>query len=379
MRDDRSRDRGLDSPAAPATRGAQKRLRIVLGFVLVALVRVTAFADDGVVLNVPDSVVRGDAFVAELSPGRNVISARIELINSAGEVVSAQPTFRVSTVKDVPAAVALLAVDSTDAVGSYRVRAVVDLAPAGAGAAAGATEPNGRDAAITAGSGVVVGAALGRQVTLETTIAVEDRPFVHEDIPLNTKLSDLREVPDPRQVAEAEKILAILNTFDPQAVYSDGQYSWPLDKFIISSHYGDRRRYLYSDGKTAGAIHTGVDMAAPEGTAVHAAADGKVVFAGPLIISGNTVVLEHLPGVYGLYYHMSRLEVQTGDLVTAGQEIGNVGMTGLATGPHLHWEIRVDNIPVEPTEFLKSPLIDKGELFRRIVEAEKGGTPGPSE
>jgi murein DD-endopeptidase MepM/ murein hydrolase activator NlpD len=91
------------------------------------------------------------------------------------------------------------------------------------------------------------------------------------------------------------------------------------------------------------------------------------VFAGPRMVSGNTAVVEHLPGVYSLYYHLSVISVKKGDRIEAGDPIGRVGMTGLATGPHLHWEVRVDGIPVDPDELLKQPLVDKARILATIL------------
>jgi murein DD-endopeptidase MepM/ murein hydrolase activator NlpD len=75
------------------------------------------------------------------------------------------------------------------------------------------------------------------------------------------------------------------------------------------------------------------------------------------IVTGNTVVIEHLPGVFSLYYHLDSIGVDEGDVVEQGERIGTVGMTGLATGPHLHWEIRVGGVPVAPEEASRVPLL----------------------
>jgi len=75
------------------------------------------------------------------------------------------------------------------------------------------------------------------------------------------------------------------------------------------------------------------------------------------IVTGNTVVVEHLPGVFSLYYHLDEIRVEEGVLVAGGQEIGTVGDTGLATGPHLHWEMRVGGVPVSPEDLMDHPLL----------------------
>ena len=95
--------------------------------------------------------------------------------------------------------------------------------------------------------------------------------------------------------------------------------------------------------------HRGVDYAAPSGTPIHAAGDGKVVFRGWQNGYGNVVILQHGGHYSTLYGHMSRIaSIRVGQRVSQGQTIGFVGMTGLATGPHLHYEFRVDGVHRNP-------------------------------
>ncbi len=96
--------------------------------------------------------------------------------------------------------------------------------------------------------------------------------------------------------------------------------------------------------------HKGVDFAAPIGTPVHAAASGRVIVAGQQGGYGNVVMLQHAGGRSTVYAHLSRFApgVKHGSLVRQGDVIGYVGMTGWATGPHLHYEFRVDNVQVNP-------------------------------
>jgi murein DD-endopeptidase MepM/ murein hydrolase activator NlpD len=98
--------------------------------------------------------------------------------------------------------------------------------------------------------------------------------------------------------------------------------------------------------------HPGFDLAAKVGTEVSAAAAGTVVHAGPAGTYGNLVTVRHSDGFETRYAHLSAVDVQVGDTVQAGQELGKVGSTGHSTGPHLHFEIRHEGTPIDPAPFL---------------------------
>ena len=101
-------------------------------------------------------------------------------------------------------------------------------------------------------------------------------------------------------------------------------------------------------GPREAAFHAGLDLKAPAGTAVAAAAAGRVVYAGPRGSFGNAVLVAHGRGVRTLYAHLSRVDVSLGERVAAGQAIGLVGASGRANGPHLHFEVRVRGAAVDP-------------------------------
>jgi murein DD-endopeptidase MepM/ murein hydrolase activator NlpD len=90
------------------------------------------------------------------------------------------------------------------------------------------------------------------------------------------------------------------------------------------------------------------------------------VFAAERILTGNTIIIEHLPGLFSIYYHLSELAAAEGAMVEKGQIIGMVGMTGFATGPHLHWEIQSMGIAVDPDELTQGPLLDTNAAFQDI-------------
>jgi hypothetical protein len=194
---------------------------------------------------------------------------------------------------------------------------------------------------------------------------IENRVFQSETIPLNQANTDIRTVPDPQKTIESEILWAIISRMGKE-IYSDGLFTPPVTSKRRTSDYGDRRVYLYADGKTDTSIHAGVDCGVPTGTPVMACATGKVVLAKERIVTGNTVILEHLPGVYSLYYHMDSIAVSEGFVVAGGTLLGLSGSTGLATGPHLHWEIRVSTENADPDAFLSRPLLDKEYIIDKL-------------
>ena len=116
-----------------------------------------------------------------------------------------------------------------------------------------------------------------------------------------------------------------------------------------TSWYGDRRSYNDSPYNY---FHTGLDVCTGAGTEIYTAAAGTVVFADLLTVRGNAVMVDHGWGVYTAYMHLSEIRVKAGDQVIAGQLIGISGGTGRVEGPHLHWEIIVGGIQVEPLDWL---------------------------
>jgi murein DD-endopeptidase MepM/ murein hydrolase activator NlpD len=127
-----------------------------------------------------------------------------------------------------------------------------------------------------------------------------------------------------------------------------GVLSVPIPGAPITSGFGSRVHPIYGDVR----MHTGIDFGASYGTPIRAAADGVVVSAGPLGGYGNATVIDHGNGLATLYGHQSSIAVSPGQRVSRGQVIGYVGCTGLCTGPHLHFEVRVRGTPVDPMPYL---------------------------
>jgi murein DD-endopeptidase MepM/ murein hydrolase activator NlpD len=158
--------------------------------------------------------------------------------------------------------------------------------------------------------------------------------------------------PSPEQLQRAKeetaRLRAIFAGVTPEKLWN-GRFRVPLDGVTTGGNFG-RRRVLNGQ---PGSPHSGVDFPAAAGTPVHASQSGRVVLAEELFFSGNTVVLDHGLGIYTLYGHLSSVDVKAGDDVAAGTVLGNVGATGRATGPHLHWGLTVERARVNALEIVR--------------------------
>lgn len=207
-------------------------------------------------------------------------------------------------------------------------------------------EPSVRVELLSRGGGVT-----------ELDLPLQARSFVSEEIPLNRSMSGLRRSEDPRKARESEQLWRVLSGFDPAAEPAELPLLLPVGEARVSSRFGDRRIFRYSDGAESRALHFGVDYAVPTGTEVLAPTDGRVVLAADRMTTGYTLVLEHGPGIFTLYYHLDSLAVEEGAQIDRGEVIGRTGSTGLSTGAHLHWELRINRTPVDPLLFLTRPFM----------------------
>jgi murein DD-endopeptidase MepM/ murein hydrolase activator NlpD len=117
--------------------------------------------------------------------------------------------------------------------------------------------------------------------------------------------------------------------------------------------FGARRNF---NRGTLMTYHSGVDMSVPVGTPVKASAPGRVAATEPFPVRGNVIILDHGRGVYTIYCHLSKYNVQVGQLVNVGDVIGYTGNTGRILGPHLHWELAVGGVTVDPLPWTKEAL-----------------------
>jgi murein DD-endopeptidase MepM/ murein hydrolase activator NlpD len=205
-----------------------------------------------------------------------------------------------------------------------------------------------------------------RTCMLLKTFAVTPRVFRRERFGISPEMTALLTVPDYRKDVESRTLARVVSTPHLDARYETGPFAVPLPTARRTSGFGDRREYVNPDSSTSLSIHIGVDMASQEGTKVPACGAGRVVFAFKRILTGNTVVIEHLPGLFSVYFHLSAIDVSAGQVVAKGQIVGRVGMTGFATGPHLHWEIEALGVAVDPDSLTTGPLLDKNPDFNDI-------------
>jgi len=132
------------------------------------------------------------------------------------------------------------------------------------------------------------------------------------------------------------------------------RYRIAADKMPLAMPVHSAFRYTSPYGKRWGRMHEGVDMAGPVGTPVHSTAEGVVTFAGWQRGYGNVIKVEHALGTETRYGHLSRIHVKAGQKVSRGARIGDMGNTGRSTGPHLHYEVRVNGKAVDPLRFIKA-------------------------
>ncbi|MDR1894385.1 MAG: M23 family metallopeptidase [Spirochaetales bacterium] len=224
----------------------------------------------------------------------------------------------------------------------------------------------GIDSLLRTGPARVVCSLEGFSGAPEAPVNILPGNFFSEDIPLNEAMSSLSQTEDPERTRQSQVMTRLFYTFNRDNVFLFEPLSQPMTGRRRTSYFGDRRRFLYAGGGVSQSIHYGVDFSAEPGAPIGSDGPGRVVFSDYRIITGHTVVVEHLPGVYSLYYHMTDRNLNVGNMVETGTRIGTVGATGLVTGAHLHWEVRVNGVAVSPDFLTQKTLVDK-DRFLSIV------------
>lgn len=150
-----------------------------------------------------------------------------------------------------------------------------------------------------------------------------------------------------RHNKEKPLIINALNTWSENENVQT-QFSMPVNG-RFSSPFGLKRIYNKQERIRR---HTGLDIAAPTGTAINSPATGRVIRTGNYFFTGNTVFIDHGQGLITMYCHLNATDVKAGQILQQNEKIGTVGMTGRVSGPHLHWVVSLNNTKVDPNLFL---------------------------
>ena len=188
--------------------------------------------------------------------------------------------------------------------------------------------------------------ASGKTYYREFSVAAKD--YATQHITLKNKRMVNPYAKDLDRIRKEKKIIiqALKTWSDNPEVQT--QFILPVDG-QLGSPFG-LRRFFNGEARRP---HSGLDIAAPEGTLIRSPADGVVVNTGDYFFNGNSVFVDHGQGLVTMFCHLSDIDVQAGTVVKQGDVLGKVGMTGRVTGPHLHWSVSLNNTRVEPKLFLQ--------------------------
>ena len=183
--------------------------------------------------------------------------------------------------------------------------------------------------------------------TQRLAFEVSDKAYETQHITIKDKRKVNPEKRDMERIGREQKIIrgALRHWSDAEDV---GLVFIKPVQGPYSSPFGLRRYFNQQPRKP----HSGIDIAAPEGTPVMAPASGTVLETGDYFFNGNTVCIDHGQGLVTMFCHLSRIEVESGQQVATGEVIGRVGMTGRVTGPHLHWGVSLNDARVDPMLFM---------------------------
>jgi murein DD-endopeptidase MepM/ murein hydrolase activator NlpD len=206
----------------------------------------------------------------------------------------------------------------------------------------------GIDLGIAPGSYPVSFDALldGHEVSTTVTLAVRKRAFATRTLRVDDAFVNPAAPIVQRIISEAAELARVWEQSAPSRLWS-GAFVPPVPG-RATGIFGSRSIF---NGQ-ARQPHGGTDFLSPTGTPIQAPNSGRVVLARELYFTGNTVVIDHGLGMFSLLAHLSVMDVQAGDSVTAGQIVGQVGATGRVTGPHLHWGVRIGDARVDPLAVL---------------------------
>ncbi len=184
----------------------------------------------------------------------------------------------------------------------------------------------------------------GARTAFRLNVEVIEGGYSSEEISIGNQDLLNTDVTEP----EWQRVATIMSGFTAQR-YFEGMMGLPSSG-AITSQFGTRRSY---NGNPIDTFHSGTDFGAAPGSPITAPAAGVVVLTESLPVRGNTTIIDHGWGVLTGYWHQDQIQVAVGDVVTAGQVIGTVGSTGRSTGPHLHWEMWVSGVQVDPMQWVQ--------------------------
>ena len=173
----------------------------------------------------------------------------------------------------------------------------------------------------------------------------EQRITLKDSGKVNLSASD--EARAEREIAEIQELKRHWRETDKPGD-TDSSFLLPAEGRLVS-RFG-LRRFFNSEPRSP---HNGLDVSVPRGTLIRASAPGKVIAVGDYFFNGKTVFVDHGNGLLSMYCHLDRIDAHEGDSVGKGQRIGRSGMSGRASGPHLHWSVILNGVMVDPALFLK--------------------------
>lgn len=193
-----------------------------------------------------------------------------------------------------------------------------------------------------------------KKVLKQINFVVNDKQYQTQHLEIKNKRKVNPYAKDMDRIIKEKKIIGRALKAWTQTQNISFQFDLPVHG-RFSSPFGLRRFF----NKQARRPHSGLDIAAPEGTPILAPAPGKIVNTGDYFFNGNTIFIDHGQGLITMYCHLNSTSVAAGETVQRGQPIGTVGMTGRVTGPHLHWSVSLNNARIEPALFLAKQYQDE--------------------
>lgn len=188
----------------------------------------------------------------------------------------------------------------------------------------------------------------GTNREVKTQLGVGAREYRTTRLTVEPKYVELSPENQERAAREAAELNALYDRVTPEALWTQA-FDVPIPGATGGRNFGHRRVF----NEQPRAPHSGADLTATTGTPIRSTNRGRVVLAKDLFFSGNAVFVDHGLGIYSAYLHLSRIDVEPGQMVERGEVVGLAGATGRVTGPHLHWGFRVQGARVDPFSMLE--------------------------